>query len=886
MAEPLRVTVGAQPPPGGEIGPWKAFEGASQGEPAGQPWADFQQAPAPPAGTAEPVQKPTEASQPSAADTFHQIVGAAQQAPEPPRAIAQQPYSTLTPEQSGIIKNAITPSYMQDRPFDPKAVPPVQGKVPLTETPPLDKALNFGMDVLGMIPAPVAKGAAAAGAYYGLRNTEVGNVARKILAPESLGPEAQSAAGAIRREQGLAARGTQQSLAEIEPYHPLINKMDEPSRLNMFNYMEGQPHTPLTPEVKQVADTLRTGFNQRKTELQNISRTASTHFIDDYFPHMWQDPAAARNFLAGREGSGRNLRKREIPTIEEGLKAGLKLKTTNPLEAYSLYIHNMDRFIATEKVFENARGAGEVKYFMPGKQPADWVPLNSRLERNGSGAQAYAPEGWARIYNNFTSRGFADIGPEYGQVYNAARHATNSVTALELALSGYHAWTMTNEAAINEVAGALQAAVRGDPMKAARRLAGSPFAPLVLPYKGHVAEKVYLGKIAGTPEQRELVDILTEAGARMKGKGHAPDFENSAAGSYWTAFKRGALKAQLEADIQRSQTGVGGAVSTVFKNVGRAMDTVMHPLFEVYIPKLKNGAAMENLADWMKAHPGASREETVAAARGIVDSVDNRFGEMIHDNLFWNQYLKQSAMLTLRSYSWTMGAVREVGGGLKDVASQGPKALVGKDTSQRAAYAIALPLTTAAMAAAYQYLKTGEAPKDMQDLMAPRTGGTDMRTGMPERIVPPGFMKDVYGWANHPVQEAYNKMATLPRMAYETARNKNWRDDPIISPGDPERNFAQNVPTWLNDYFNYVLQSIGPITVKNIAKGERQGTNLSTFEQIVGVQPAGMEKTAPEQFNQIMRKMQQRAWKTKERHDKQERERYKSNAETTFGNSE
>ena len=53
-------------------------------------------------------------------------------------------------------------------------------------------------------------------------------------------------------------------------------------------------------------------------------------------------------------------------------------------------------------------------------------------------------------------------------------------------------------------------------------------------------------------------------------------------------------------DIKYGKTGVGAATGTVLKNVGRTMDTIMQPLFEKYIPKLKNGAAMENLAQWIK----------------------------------------------------------------------------------------------------------------------------------------------------------------------------------------------------------------------------------------------------------------------------------------------
>jgi hypothetical protein len=56
------------------------------------------------------------------------------------------------------------------------------------------------------------------------------------------------------------------------------------------------------------------------------------------------------------------------------------------------------------------------------------------------------------------------------------------------------------------------------------------------------------------------------------------------------------------------------------------------------------------------------------------DSVDNRMGQLVYDNLFWSKTFKDLAMASVRSVGWNLGTIRELGGGLVDLASEGAKA--------------------------------------------------------------------------------------------------------------------------------------------------------------------------------------------------------------------
>lgn len=713
---------------------------------------------------------------------------------------------------------------------------------------------------------------------------------QKILSPQSVSPIAEEAAGSIRRAGGYAARDTATTAAQMEPWHATVNALPDAERLAFINHVEGAKGTPLHPKIAPLADTLKTEFQKRRTKLEALPSTQQAAFIEDYFPHFWKDPKAAKTFAenysggAGKQGSGASLKKRTMPTIADGIKAGLEPLTTDPIEAIMRYVSSMDRFIAATDVLDTAKANGTVKYIRPKtmgasgnpegfKVPEGYAPLEGRGARDATGAQAYAPEDFARVYNNFISKGF-HANVEAGKVYDAVQGASNAITSLELGLSGYHAFTMANEAIISDVARGLSNMVGGKPIKGVGQIVTAPAAFVRTAMRGHKAEQVYFGRSQGTPDMRKVVDLQTQAGGRAVGKGHAADYRFSAMGSYWTAFKRGALKQEMRQSLQniKAQPLVGTA-KEAGKFIGRVMETVAQPIFEKYIPKIKNGAFYDTMHDWLEANPGASHQEQIAMARKIWDSIDNRFGEMVQDNIFWNKTLKQTAQLGMRSYSWNLGTVREIGGGaisaLKDPSRLSMKS---PNYDPRVAYVVAMPIVVATANAVYQYLKSGKAPESVDDLVAGRTGGEAPGFGgrgtVDERASLPGYQKDVLGWYNDWRKERDAKWATLPRMLYEGIwSGKDWKGQDIANPNG-------DVPQWLSDYFNWVTSSLGPISLRQLGQGEKIGSNITTPEQLMGIRPAPGYIQDPEGTERGMKRIGQKQWKTKQRTERRRQSQY------------
>src|SRR6516162_4035169 len=683
-----------------------------------------------------------------------------------------------------------------------------------------------------------------------------GNVLEKILNPQAVSPIAEQAGASIREAGGTAARQTEQTAAQVEPFHRIVNAMPEADRLDFIGYVEGRSNRlPLAdPKLQQFADVLRDTFEARKTKLQGMSQTSQMSFIQDYFPHLWQDPKKARQFLAGygKMGTAAALKKRTIPTVADGLAAGLKLRTTNPIEATMDYVRNMDRFIATSEMLDAARSAGTVKYYRPGSRnvPEGWVELSGRgsIKSTPAGPMiAHAPADWARVFNNYISRGFygTDVG---GNIFEAAQKSSNAITAMELGLSGFHAFTMANEGIVSEVARGIQEIVGGKPFKGFRTLVGAPITPVTQAIKGRKFQDIYLGRNPGTPEYRQIVDLLEKAGGRAVGRAHAPDYRFTAMGSYWQSFMRGSLKQEMADGLRdvRNRKLVGG-VKFASNQIGRIMQTVAAPIFEKYIPVLKNGAFYSNMKSWLEMNPGASHDQQLAAARQIWDSIDNRFGEMVQDNIFWNKFVKQSAQLAMRSYSWNLGTIREIGGGVKDI-TQG-------QFTPRAAYVVALPIVNAAMNSVYQKLKTGQWPQDEHDLIAPRTGamvpGIGGKGQVPERIMLPGYQKDVVGWFNDWRQEAKNKIATGPAKVGEMISGEDWRGDWIST--------SKTVPGWLADYFQFAASSFVPISVKSLVQGQPRGSKLGGIETMMGIREAPAPLQDPQGYARMKEAQRRRA---------------------------
>jgi hypothetical protein len=715
---------------------------------------------------------------------------------------------------------------------------------------------------------------------------------RSVLSPTST-EQGEAAAALIREHTGTAARDTAVSIAKLREDHAesafnnffnnnekRFNEMSQFDQWQLLDYMQGRSKGKklLDPELQLFADEFKAAMEEREAKIAATPSLAGAHMLQDYVTQYWKNPKAARAFVANwmKQGQGGSLKQRAYPTIADGLRAGLDPVTTNPFEIGAMYITNMDKYIANNRIMDAARRAGHVHYALENGRRAQRLQaqgmtgLNGRLAKKRTPAgimQAYAPAEFAQVYNNFVSPGVYRY-PNGARIYDALRSTSNLITSVELGLSGFHLVTMANEAWVADIAksvgnivGAGHKAAKGDFHDAMELLsrgvwgaAKAPLAPARLYRLGKKFEQQYLKTSPASLDMRRVLYLHEHAGGRGVGRGHAPDYRYTAAGSYFDALKRGTSL-------------VSG--TTPAQQIGRIFQTVAQPLFDVYIPRIKNGAFADLMSDWLKANRGASRTEALAVARRILDSVDNRFGEMIQDNIFWSNGLKQGAMLGMRSYSWNLGTVREIAGGAyKGLRHPSSLSIASKNYDPRSAYVVALPMVALMVGGIYEYMKTGKAPDDMlQAAVTPRTGGMAPGFGgrgmVPERTRIPGYMNDVMGWLHDPWQEALNKRATLWSVLGEVGSNKDWRGDPIISQ-DPL------APSWMKQMFKYATEHFTPFSTRQMIKGQPRGSNLSAVETMLGMRQAPSHMQDPKGYAAWKKFDAERKWRDKELRDRRE----------------
>ena len=120
-----------------------------------------------------------------------------------------------------------------------------------------------------------------------------------------------------------------------------------------------------------------------------------------------------------------------------------------------------------------------------------------------------------------------------------------------------------------------------------------------------------------------ITDALTKGGGRV---GQPAEYSNQMVARMQHAFRGGNY--------------VGGILRAPFA----LLEQTAKPMMEYMIPRLKLGVFHGMAANELeRLGPGATVEQTRAAMASVWDSVDNRMGQLIYDNLFWHRTFKDLA---------------------------------------------------------------------------------------------------------------------------------------------------------------------------------------------------------------------------------------------------
>jgi hypothetical protein len=621
-------------------------------------------------------------------------------------------------------------------------------------------------------------------------------------------------------------------------------------------------------KTQKFADTFRKMLDDRRDQIRALGTGKLENFIEDYFPHIWKDPAKAKDAFASAaskrpfEGSKSFLKQRTLPLTSDGLALGLEPVSNNPVDLAVLKLREMDKYLMAHQVMNEMKDQGNLKFFKVSERlPDGWAQIDDRVatvfSRGEKGelilrGRYAAPESAAKIVNNYLSPGLDATA--FRVPFRAWRATSNLLNQFQLGFSAFHAGFTTVDAMVSRTAVGLEDIIGG---RGLRRLRG-------------------LGTVASTPIS-PLTNLIQ--GSRMLKEWYQPGTEGAEIGQLVKAMQEGGGRARMDqfytnntaqrfVDTLRQGNILGAAIRTP----GAVVELLSKPVMEQLVPRQKMGI----FADLAKRElerlaPGATEAQRRHVMAKAWDSVDNRMGQLVYDNLFWNKTLKDLSMASVRSVGWNIGTIREIGGGLYDTANllnKGMGRLAGKRGdplfTHRMAYTAALPLVVGTMGAITQYLLTGKGPDELKDYFFPKTGAQD-ENGNPERISFPSYMKDVFHAKEEPGKVVTNKLHPLAGLISEMLRNEDYYGTKIRNEDDP-------IIQQLKDVALHAGQSALPFSVRGYQKEtERGGSVLKRVAPFVGITPAPAYINKSEAEKLISRKTEEtlpRGARTREEADR------------------
>ena len=418
------------------------------------------------------------------------------------------------------------------------------------------------------------------------------------------------------------------------------------------------------------------------------------------------------------------------------------------------------------------------------------------------------PEQAATIVNNYLSPGL--IG---NPLYQGFRMIGNNLNQVQLGLSVFHATFTSIDAIISRVALGVQQLSEGKPIKGAKTIISSPIAFVTNVFTGDKLLKDYY---RDNPEIPDIVLALERAGGRIK---MDKFYLNNSTGSFMKSLRSGNI------------LGAG------LRMPGAIIQTLARPILQELVPRQKLGIFSDLARDILEEAKKKNWDDRLTTLRlqEAWDSVDNRMGQLVYDNLFWNKTLKDLALISTRSVGWNLGTVREGGGGIVGWASL-PLKLFTKTgranirMTPKMAYALVYPIIIAILGAIIGYLY-GNPPKELKDYFYPKNGKKNP-DGTDERISIPSYMKDVFAYTIEPGQTVLNKMYPLISILSDMLQNQDYYGTEIRNSNDP-------LVKQIGDEFKYFIKAWMPFSVSGALQSKNIGDGLD--KQIIsflGFMPA------------------------------------------------
>ena len=642
--------------------------------------------------------------------------------------------------------------------------------------------------------------------------------------------------------------GSDQAKAGILDRFNALSKKDQTAFKTAFS--SGNPQS--TPELQKIADMMN-----------------ATGITPDWKAPRMNEPGVIPPGQGNRnmQGSKGMMQHSTLPDMSTGLKLGGIPFTYNPAIAFKMAQVDLQKLISVRRIIARLRDLGRLTW-EAGEHPvrpegSEW--LSDSISRNfapiqpgGMGAKGRwaIQKDVARVLNNHVSR---DLVRE-SAAGRGLMWIKNVTTSMELSFSPFHAVAETLEVGASSIGLGLQKIVNGGMAGDVSRMVDG-------------VKDLAKGLLIGVPASTERAKL----GTAMMDYISKEDFKNTPEGkAFLKSFPNAAsLMDDLfagGAKLANSQDWKVGAAQS-FTNalhqdnyIGAALravpalsESLMKPLFDHYIPRLKLGTWLKEYTNALVENEGSLRNGTItrsALARQVWQSVENRLGEMNYDNLFWNRTFKSGMQLMFRSVTWKSGslgqyynalvrqgkefmdAARGIPPGGNPPGTPPPKGFgpggifQGKPRAPRLmaemGWLFGLALLTAAMATVMQKLLAGKDPESLTDLAFPQIDPKDPKV----RVGIPSYIKDaVHLWHSPSGYITSSTSGWIGRMV-ELWNNHNFYGVQI-------RDHQDNAAKQALDMGKHVASTLLPFSVSGYRRlSQQEVSQTRRLLSFVGMNPA------------------------------------------------
>src|SRR5581483_10959289 len=252
-------------------------------------------------------------------------------------------------------------------------------------------------------PAPATPSTAPTSARAPLEPRRVSELVQAVnsiranVAPQTVGPHARYVGNVLRHLTAKFANEmlrAEHALSEFradfdrtplakdykyDPAQPL------PRNLAFIDAYEGGDLRHLSPREREAAAVFRQQNRDWLDRIHALGTGALQRFIENYFPHMWDNPEKAKQVFAAvlskrpLEGPKSFLKQRVHQLTREGLAAGLKPVHDNPVDLWLLKKREVERYILAHQFINEMKQAGLLKFVHAfQKSPDGYTKVNDR----------------------------------------------------------------------------------------------------------------------------------------------------------------------------------------------------------------------------------------------------------------------------------------------------------------------------------------------------------------------------------------------------------------------------------------------------------------------------------------------------------------------------